>query len=487
MKKLINKIRNYFKIEDESKTTKKVEHKLEEISNLKIQFKRVKNIEEVGSLLKPFLREESIIFFKEELRSHENYFYLIVINDDEFEALLKVLTTLSEQKVSYKLSSSISIESEDSEGADYFDSFCRETVFFSLKELKELSFYYMSFSENPKDLNFHAHDMAVSNDGKYIAVARYPGITLWCAKSYKFIGEYYADRGGSEDIRKVVFTSDSKYFLCLVYDDGATGTDSIEVWRPTENEEIVNVKRLNEEEYLELEDIAPYNDSTRDLLDNYEEFFDVNANGEPNELTYLFETLRIGSIAMQDTPEMYSYDFSYIVSTHKNTISLYATNDFSFKKDFSLLAEANLTFPSKVLCFTNDLKYLCVAFKENIELLCLTDLKQVKILKSHTKNVLKAVASRDNKYLASASKDGEIKLWSLSSFELIFTIKSKSNIISLDFSSDSTQLIFLLQEGLKVWDIKENKALVHMFASEFWFLKNGEDEVLNKGRVKQIP
>ena len=84
--------------------------------------------------------------------------------------------------------------------------------------------------------------------------------------------------------------------------------------------------------------------------------------------------------------------------------------------------------------------------------------RQIKSLPGHTDQVLYLDVSRDGKYIASASKDGTVKIWSPKSDKSLQTLvipdATKRTINQLSFSPDSKMIALASEDGtVKLWNI----------------------------------
>ncbi len=116
------------------------------------------------------------------------------------------------------------------------------------------------------------------------------------------------------------------------------------------------------------------------------------------------------------------------------------------------------------------------------------ELKQLKILESHQKNITALATSPCNKYLLSSLLDQTLKLWSVESFELISTIESafEAKITALSFSMDSRKIYASSQEGIKIWSVETKEALFHLFNDEeFWCVLDRDENLVEKGVLEE--
>jgi len=140
------------------------------------------------------------------------------------------------------------------------------------------------------------------------------------------------------------------------------------------------------------------------------------------------------------------------------------------------------------LSLSHNTQYLAIAVEEDIEIFSMESFNLLNILESHTKEIISIAMSRDNKYMATSSKDNSIKLWSLVSFELLGTIEkaSKEKILKVDFSTDSTQILAIADGGIKVWNIETLKLERAMYTdADTWLLADGDDNIVRKGKVPE--
>ena len=63
--------------------------------------------------------------------------------------------------------------------------------------------------------------------------------------------------------------------------------------------------------------------------------------------------------------------------------------------------------------------------------------------------------SPDSKRLASSSDDGTVRLWDVTTGELIRTLEGHAVLHTIAFSRDGTRLIFAAEDRtIKLWDIR---------------------------------
>jgi len=424
-----------------------VHNKLKKLNHINIKF-QTKRIDDAYRLIQPFLKDKYYeIFFKEMINDGDD-FRLFIENKVALEKLYDVLETFRKEEVKYEL---ISYQKawDDEDFMHYY-----RHINYDLDEFKYVEFIYQNLKNNAFD--FDINDFALSPDGKYLVTATERNMFVWSMESYTFLSHQIAWDGTAE---KIYFSSDSNYHITLINDMGSW-QNTIQVWKPLDDS-------VAQWEWIEHDDF--------DL-----EYSNENLRKLSPSLEYLFASLEKSCYGggKKYYSEFYSFDFAYKISYKEDTLSL-----FSMKKN-SEIETLYLGSKLKALTFSYDSKYIALGQEEDIEIFSTDDLKQIKILESHSEPIVSLATSRDNRYLLSASSDGVFKLWSLESFELLETIESNisSKITAIDFSVDTRKIIISSKEGIKIWDIENQKPLSHLFNDEgFWCRLDGEGRLLEKG------
>ncbi len=422
-------------------------NKIKKLNHINIKF-QTKRIDDAYRLIHPFFKDKYYeIFFKEMIEEGSD-FRLSIQDKAQLEELYNVLETLEIQEIQYELS--YYEKTWDDEDFAYY--YPRTT--YHLDDLKEFEILY----KNPKDsgFDFEINDFTLSPDGKYLVTATERNMFVWSMESYTFLSHQIAWDGTAE---KIYFSSDSNYHITLINDMGSW-QNTIQVWKPLDDS-------VAQWEWIEHDDF--------DL-----EYTNENLRKLSPSLEYLFSSLEKSCYGggKKYYSEFYSFDFAYKISYKQDTLSL-----FSMKKN-SEIESIYLGSKLKALTFSYDSKYIALGQEEDIEIFSMDNLKQIKILESHSKPIVSLATSRDNRYLLSASIDGVLKLWSLESFELLETIESNisSKITAIYFSVDTTKIIISSKEGIEIWDIENQKPLYHLFNDErFWCRLDGEGRLLEKG------
>ncbi|CAA6798832.1 MAG: Unknown protein [uncultured Sulfurovum sp.] len=430
---------------------------MKKINNLSIEFATIINIEKTHSIFKPFISSKyQEIFFKEMILDEDDF--SIYISDAE--NLVDFYTMLEEfhnHQIVYQLS--YHEPKEDEYGFKYL-----EETKLTLDELKKLEIVYKKPHQTLTGFDFKINDFALSPDGKYLATATNYNIFIWCAKCYKFLAHHLAWDGVAE---KIYFTPNSKYLITLINDIGSW-QNTIQVWEPL-GESVTKWEWLQEDDF----DIEYSKDEMKKL---------------DAPLPYLLSSLVQSCYGgfYNFYREFYSNDFLFKAIYYENSLALYHMDKPLETEASTLLSSIELFSKVEALSFSNNSKYLCIGLEEDIEIFDTKELKQLKILESHQEKITALALSPDNQYLLSASLDQTLKLWSLEGFELLTTIKSNltKKITAIQFSSDSTKIFASSKEGIKIWDVKTQEALFHLFNdNSFWCLLNGEEELLEKGMI----
>lgn len=419
---------------------------VKKIDNLHIRLARSANKKALYNLIFPFLSEdEQKNIFERRLSflSYDSGYRIYIQNNDELEAFIKILGTIDnyELKTIYER-----LYFDD----DPFYSEAKESII-SLDDLLSIPIDFNEMKKKKNSKYKFLNDFALSSDGKYLAMATEQDILLWSAKDYKFLTGHSMWQSHSE---KIYFTPDSKHMISLLCDAGSWQY-VIQIWEPLAE---------SSTEWIWIED------------GEYE-----HGENKANPLIYLYD-----SLLPMNKEEVYSPDFKYMLKYKKNSLEIYSTNNNAFKDDFILLKELEISSKINILSVSHNTKYLAIGVEEDIELFSMKSFEQLKILESHSKDVVSIAMSRDNTYMVTASEDNSLKIWSLKSFGLIGTIEeaSKDKILKVDFSSDSTQILAIADGGIKVWKIKGLELVNAMYTdANEWLLADGEDNIIYRGWV----
>lgn len=424
---------------------------VKKIDNIHIVLSKIGNKKELYNLILPFLSEDSqknILNHTLSLSAYFSGYTIYIQNSDELEAFTKVLRSID----GYKLKTIYDrIYFDD----DPFYSEAKEK-FISVDDLFSIPIDFKEMKQNKnRKFNF-LNDFAISPDGSYIAMATERDIFLWSAKDYTFLALHRMWDSHSE---KIYFTPNSKHMISLLCDAGSWQY-VIQIWEPLA-ESSTEWIWIEDEEYGEYE----------------------HDESEANPLIYLYD-----SLLPTNKAEVYSPDFKYMLRYEKKNLDIYSTNNNSFKDDFILLKELKISSKINTLSLSHNTQYLAIGVEEDIEIFSMESFNLLKILESHTKEIISIAMSRDNKYMATSSKDNSIKLWSLVSFELLGTIEkaSKEKILKVDFSTDSTQILAIADGGIKVWNIEYLELVNAMYTdADRWLLADGDDNIVRKGKVPE--
>ena len=112
--------------------------------------------------------------------------------------------------------------------------------------------------------------------------------------------------------------------------------------------------------------------------------------------------------------------------------------------------------------FSSDDKTIASASKDGmVKLWSAEDGKLLHTLLGHKSEVNSVVFSSNNKTIASASKDGKIKLWSVEDGKLLYTLSGhKSEVSSVIFSSNENIIASASKDGtVKIWSASNGKLL----------------------------
>ena len=424
-----------------------MQNKIKKLDYISIKFE-ADRIDRLYTIFQPFLKDEySETFFKEMIEDNDDFTFYIK-NKRELEQLYKILETLENNGFRYELS--YYEKTWDDEDFTYYN---RRTTY-HLDDLKEFEILYKNLKNS--GFNFDINDFALSPDGKYLVTATERNMFVWSMENYTLLSHQIAWDGTAE---KIYFSSDSNYHITLINDMGSW-QNTIQVWKPLDDS-------VTQWEWLEEDDFNFY-------------YTQSQMKKLSPSLEYFFLSLEKSCYGAGENyyREFYSFDFSYKVAYDKNSLTLFSTEKNSEIETIYLGSKL------KALTFSYDSKYIALGQEEDIEIFSTDDLKQIKILESHTKSIVALATSRDNRYLLSASRDKTLKLWSLESFELLSTIESgfHRDITAIDFSADCQQIVVSSKEGIKIWDVESREALFHLFNDEgFWCRLDGEGRLLEKG------
>ena len=84
------------------------------------------------------------------------------------------------------------------------------------------------------------------------------------------------------------------------------------------------------------------------------------------------------------------------------------------------------------------------------------DLKPISFISAHKSFITKVLLSPDSMKLATASKDGTIKIWSTADYSLLQTLQGHSRWVwDVAFSADSAYLVSASSDQTaRLWDVK---------------------------------
>ncbi|KAF8322220.1 WD40 repeat-like protein, partial [Clavulina sp. PMI_390] len=107
-------------------------------------------------------------------------------------------------------------------------------------------------------------------------------------------------------------------------------------------------------------------------------------------------------------------------------------------------------------------------------------LKLIGTCKGHKRGVWCVKFSRTERFVATASGDKTVKLWSLDDFSCLKTFEGHTNtVLRVDFITDGQQLVSSASDGLvKVWNIKDEECVTSLDNHEdkIWALAVSRDE-----------
>ena len=88
-------------------------------------------------------------------------------------------------------------------------------------------------------------------------------------------------------------------------------------------------------------------------------------------------------------------------------------------------------------------------------------MKPISFLDAHKSYITKVLLSADSKRLATASKDGTIKVWSTDDFSLQQTLQGHSRWVwDVAFSADSAYLVSASSDQTaRLWDVKSGQLI----------------------------
>ncbi|BAY64682.1 serine/threonine kinase with WD-40 repeat protein [Calothrix brevissima NIES-22] len=97
-------------------------------------------------------------------------------------------------------------------------------------------------------------------------------------------------------------------------------------------------------------------------------------------------------------------------------------------------------------------------------------LTPIRTFQAHSKGIPSIAITQDSKIMASASKDGMIKIWDLRNQKIISTIQTERLwIYSIAITPDATKLVAGGEKGIKIWDLKERKLLRSLYSDKAFY------------------
>ncbi len=300
------------------------------IEYIYIQFLTVVAIEKLYKIFKPFLSNRyDDIFFEEKIQNGED-FTLYISNDEDITRIYALLEELDKNLIRYEL---YIYEPEWMEEMGcYFPNRIKITV----EQFKKLELNYEELKKESRGFDFKINNFALSFDGKYIVTATQHSIFIWCAKTYKCLAQQIAWDGTAE---RVYFSSDSKYFITLITDEGSW-QNTIQVWSPLEDT-VTRWEWLQEDEF----DLQYSKSEMRKLTPS---------------LSYLFSSLDRSCYGGEYNfyREFYSLDFAYKIVYHEEILALYSMDKPLVDETCTLISEIEIHSELKALCFSHDCKYI---------------------------------------------------------------------------------------------------------------------------------
>lgn len=136
---------------------------------------------------------------------------------------------------------------------------------------------------------------------------------------------------------------------------------------------------------------------------------------------------------------------------------------------------------SKIIVSSNEQYFVTASFDGLIKVWNLTSKKLLYTLTSHERTVRHLIITNDNEYLISGSDDDTLKIWSLVTGALLQTLNCGNAISTLSYIPDRQLIIsgYFVTTGIDVWRITNNKNKpVH---------KDFDDIVINTKIANNLP
>ena len=99
---------------------------------------------------------------------------------------------------------------------------------------------------------------------------------------------------------------------------------------------------------------------------------------------------------------------------------------------------------------------------ETVKVWSLTEFRCMDTLKGHTGTVNSVAVSPDGSLCASAGKDGKAKLWDISRSEHLYELDCPCPINELSFSPNHYWLCGATNDGVRIWDLEDKKIVADL-------------------------